>query len=277
VVPVAGPFTESGVTFGDDQNLAALPAPRIAVLADWPVNHDHTYGGIRSVLEGDFGLPFAPVMLATLAAADLSGYTAVVLPHAGMDVRGGPNFNAGYRGRLDLANLRAYVRGGGTLVAVQGAAAFVVEDEVLGRGVSMDGWAEETEGTARAEWVRIPRPAGDIVPWRPGLGELGLPLLAAGHDGEELAAPASFPVLLSLDEASAATVVARYSPDPERLALDGFIPPWDAENIAGRPFAVVQPVGRGRVVLFAEDLTFRGAWYGMNTLFLNALLLGGAM
>jgi len=277
VVAVAGPFTESGVTFGDDQNLAALPETRIAVLADWPVNFDHTYGGIRSVLEGDFALPFSPVMLATLNDADLSAYTAVVLPHAGMDVRGGPNFNAGYRGRLDLANLRAYVRGGGTLVAVHGAAAFIAEDEVLGRGLSMDGWAEETEGTARAEWVTLPRPEGDVVPWRPGLAEFGLPLLAAGHEGAEFAAPASFPVLLRVDEDGAARVVARYTPDPRRLALDGFIPQWDADKIAGRPFAIVQPVGRGRVILFAEDVTFRGAWYGMNTLFLNALLFGAVM
>jgi hypothetical protein len=276
-VPVAGPFTEYGVTFGDDQNLAPLPEPHIAVLADWPVNFDHTYGGIRSVLEGDFGLPFSPVMTATLNSADLSSYTAVVLPHAGMDVRGGPNFNAGYRGRLDLENLRAYVRGGGTVIAAHGAAAYLAQDEVLGRGLSMDGWAEETEGTARAEWISTPRPEGDVVPWRPGLAELGLPMLAAGHTGSEFAAPASFPVLLSLEEGGGARVVARYSPDVARLALDGFIPPWDAENIAGRPFALVQPVGRGRVVLFAEDVTFRGAWYGMNTLFLNALLFGGEM
>ena len=277
VVPVAGPFTESGVTFGDDQNLAALPQARVAVLADWPVNFDHTYGGIRSVLEGDFGLPFSPVMLATLNGADLSEYTAVVLPHAGMDVRGGPNFNAGYRGRLDLDNLRTYVRGGGTVVAAHGAAAFLVEDEVLGQSLSMDGWAEETEGTARAEWVAVPRPEGDIVPWRPGLADFGLPLLAAGHEEGEFAAPASFPVLLSVADESTAQVVARYAAETSRLALDGFIPPWDAENIAGRPFAIVQPVGRGRVILFAEDVTFRGAWYGMNTLFLNALLFGDLM
>ena len=141
----------------------------------------------------------------------------------------------------------------------------------------MDGWAEQTEGIARAEWVAVPRPEGDVVPWRPGLGELGLPMLAAGYEGSEFAAPASFPVLLSVDEEGDARVVARYTPDGGRLLLDGFVPPGDAEKIAGRPFAIVSPVGRGRVILFAEDVTFRGAWYGMNTLFLNALLFGSVM
>lgn len=277
LVPVAGPLTERGVTFGDDINLAALPELRVAVLADWPVNHDHTYGGIRSVLEGDFGLPFSPVMMETINRADLSGYTTVVLPHAGMDVRGGPNFNAGYRGVLDVTNLREYVRGGGTVVAVQGAAAFLAEDEVLGRGVTMTGWAEQTEGTARAEWVETAWPQGDIVPWRPGLAQLGLPMLAAGQERPEFAAPASFPVLLEVVEDGGAEVVARYSSDADRLALDGFIPDADAAKIAGHAFAIVQSVGRGRVIFFAEDLTFRGAWYGMNTLFLNALLFGSLL
>ena len=89
-----------------------------------------------------------------------------------------------------------------------------------------------------------------------------------------LAAPASFPVLFSVTDGGSARVVARYGSDAGRLLLDGFIPPEDGGDIAGRPFAVVQPVGSGRVIYFAEDLTFRGAWYGMNQLFVNALILG---
>lgn len=275
VVEAPGPFTEAGLTFGDDERVAPVPSPRVAVLADWPVNHDHTYGGIRSTLEGDFGFAFSPVMLETINDADLSDYTAVVLPHAGMDVRGGPNFTAGYRDALDLENLRHYVTGGGTLIAVQGAAELLASDSVLGRGVAAEGWAQHTEATLRAEWVRFDTPEeGTLTPWRPGLDRAGVHMLAAGYERPELAAPGSFPVLLSVENGGGAEVVARYSADAERLLLDGYMIDDDRALLAGRPFAVVQPVARGRVIYFAEDLTYRGAWYGMNLLFLNALLFG---
>jgi hypothetical protein len=297
VVAVGGPFTDPGLTFGADARVAPVPAPQGAVLADWPVTQDHTFGGIRSTLEGDFGMTFSPVMMETLNGADLSDYTAVVLPHAGMDVRGGPNFNPGYRGRLEVASLRRYVTGGGTLIAVQGAAAFLAQDEVLGRGVHLDGWAERTEAAVRATWASAGEPEGEVVPWRPGLDELGRSLLAAGMPEGDFTAPASFPVLLRLEGEGAGSpsnpsaagtpgqglgdvvrsdvqVVARYSGDPDRLVLDGFMLDEDRPVLAGRPFALVAPVGRGRVIYFAEDPTFRGQWAGLNGLFWNAVVLG---
>lgn len=275
VVEVPGPFTESGVTFGDDEQLAPVPEPRVAVLSDWPVTHDHVYGGIRTVLEGIFGFTFTPVMRSTINERDLSKYTAVVLPHAGMSIRGGPNFSRGYRDRLDVDNLRDYVRGGGTLLAVKGAAETLASDSVLGRGVRSDGWATRTSGAVlRARWNAGLRTDSTVMRWRPGLDRVGLPLLAAGYGDEELAAPGAYPVLLALREDGDAEAVARYGSEPGELLVDGFALEGDREEIAGRPFVAVQPVGDGSVVYFADSPTFRARWYGLNQLYLNTLLFG---
>jgi hypothetical protein len=275
VVSVAGPYTDAGVTFGDDQRLAAIPKPLVAVVADWPVAQDHVFGGIRNGLEGDFGFAFTPVMLETINNADLSKYTAVVLPHAGMSMRGGPNFSAGYRGILNLANLRRYVWGGGTLLAVKGAATVVAEDSLLGRDVSIDGWAEHTDGAVlRARWEVRAAPQGGVVAWQPGLDEVGFPLLGAAFGREEFAAPGAYPVLLSVRDGGQAEVVARYGSEPARLVLDGYAMDSDKVIVAGRPLVVVQQVGRGKVIYFADSTTFRGNWYGLNLLFLNALIFG---
>ena len=63
-----------------------------------------------------------------------------------------------------------------------------------------------------------------------------------------------------MDEEGGAEVVARYEDDPDRLMLDGFMLDADREKLAGKPFVVVSPAGRGRVVYFACDPSFRGYW-----------------
>ena len=37
---------------------------------------------------------------------------------------------------------------------------------------------------------------------------------------------------------------------------------------------LVSKIGEGRAIMFADNPNFRGAWYGTNRLFLNAILLG---
>ncbi len=71
---------------------------------------------------------------------------------------------------------------------------------------------------------------------------------------------------------NAYSTVAKYAKDPH---IDGFITPENLEEYL-KPSAslLVSPLGAGRVVLFADDPNFRGAWYGTNRLFLNALFLG---
>lgn len=275
VVAVPGPYTDGGLTLGDDKRVAPIPNPFVAVLADWPITQDHTFGGIRSTLEGDFGFPFSPVMLSTINSADLSKYTAVVLPHAGMNVRGGPNFSPGYEGKLDLDHLRKYVTGGGTLIVTKGASVVVSRDEVLGAGVDVVGWAEHTSGPAlRTVWASGQEVDSDIVTWRPGLDKIGPPLLSAGYGGQEFASPGVYPVIFDVDESQGAEVIAHYTEDPGKMVLDGFMLDDDKTALAGRAFVVVQTAGQGRVIYFADEPTFRGYWYGLNVLFLNSLILG---
>lgn len=68
------------------------------------------------------------------------------------------------------------------------------------------------------------------------------------------------------------STVAKYTDKPH---IDGFITDKNLEKFL-KPSAslIVSPIGGGRVVMFADNPNFRGAWYGTNRLFLNALFLG---
>jgi hypothetical protein len=81
--------------------------------------------------------------------------------------------------------------------------------------------------------------------------------------------------LFDIAEDGRAQVVARYHDTGQ--VLDGFVLDSDLEKLSGRPFVVIQPAGRGRVIYYACDPTFRGYWYGLNILFLNTLIFGPLM
>jgi len=68
------------------------------------------------------------------------------------------------------------------------------------------------------------------------------------------------------------STVAKYTENPH---IDGFVSKNNLEHFI-KPSAsvLVNSLGAGRVILFADNPNFRGAWYGTNKLFLNALFLG---
>lgn len=267
------PFTEAGVTFGDDVRLAPIRQPKVAVLADWPVMQDHYYGGIRNVLEHDYDVTFSPVMLSTLNQGDLSQYTTIVLPNAGLDIRGGPGFSRGYKGALQLNKLRNYVLRGGTLIVSHAAGEVIANDEVLGAGVSFEGFAEYSNGTIlKGQFNNTDKVPTEQVAWQPGMNEVGPSILSTGYSASTIGLPAAYPIVLKPEDED--NVVLSYSMDRSGLLLDGFMLDEDKEKLAGAPYMLRTKVGKGHVVYFTSDPTFRGYWYSIHKLFLNAILLG---
>ena len=67
------------------------------------------------------------------------------------------------------------------------------------------------------------------------------------------------------------STVGKYGKDPH---LDGYISKENLEIMKEAASIVVSKRGKGRVVLFADNPNFRGAWYGTNKLFMNAVFFG---
>jgi len=65
--------------------------------------------------------------------------------------------------------------------------------------------------------------------------------------------------------------------DKNELRLSGLLWPEAEERIADTAYATVESVGRGQLILFATDPTYRMWLPGMQRLFLNAILLGPGM
>ncbi|MEM7231291.1 MAG: M14 metallopeptidase family protein [Planctomycetota bacterium] len=68
--------------------------------------------------------------------------------------------------------------------------------------------------------------------------------------------------------------VARYAPEP---LLSGFCSPENQKRIASTASVVAKRVGKGSVILYMDDLNFRGIWYGTSKFFLNGLFFGSTI
>lgn len=68
------------------------------------------------------------------------------------------------------------------------------------------------------------------------------------------------------------STVAKYTNNPH---IDGYVTQENIDNYLTKSASIiVSGVGKGRVVLFADNPNFRGAWYGTNKLFMNAVFFG---
>ena len=94
--------------------------------------------------------------------------------------------------------------------------------------------------------------------------------LAWGSGSEIAALARGSAALIAPDSAD---VSGRFAA-PEDLHLGGLLWPEGAGRIAQTAFMTREGLGRGQVILFAEDPNFRGQFDGTERLFMNAVLLG---
>lgn len=67
------------------------------------------------------------------------------------------------------------------------------------------------------------------------------------------------------------STVGKYHDDPH---IDGYISRENLEKMKHSASIIVSKRGKGRIILFADNPNFRGAWYGTNKLFMNAVHFG---
>ncbi len=68
------------------------------------------------------------------------------------------------------------------------------------------------------------------------------------------------------------STVAQYTAEP---LIGGYVHPTTLKKIKNSAAIVVGGEGSGRVIMFTDNPNFRGAWYGTNKMFLNAIFYGG--
>jgi len=270
VYQAQGAWTDSGPTLGGG-GMMALRRPEIAVVSG-PAVSPASLGALRFILERRYEIPHTLVLPETVSDARLRDFDVLVVP----DIPGELD--------LDTEVLDRWIRAGGNLVTIGGAAAWAAgleEQEWTTVEVVKDldavGTRDDQGDPAYAEDEEDPYIPPERRPDRTPGAILRLTVdtrhPVAIAEGRELVTPVLSDRLLRLS--SEGDNIARYAETDARMA--GFMWPAMEDAIRGLAYLVQERHGAGTVVLFSEDPSFRASWEGLDRLLLHAILLPSSM
>jgi hypothetical protein len=272
VVPVDDSYVSEGTSLGSGGNRALRP-PRVLLVWDQP-GSSTSAGWARYVLERRYGQQVSAVRAAALGRAVLTDYDVIVFPSG--------SYGSAV-GQPMVERLQAWMRDGGTVVTMAESTAWASRAGLLAtKAERRGGQAEGTPAPAKktqeqpVDYLDAIAPADEAPEETPG-AVLRVLLdtdhwLSAGTDGD-IGAMVEGSRIFSPITLDAGTNVGRYA-DEDDLVLSGIV--WDdaQPQLASKAFLIHQPVGRGQLVAFAEDPTYRAYAETTELLFINAVLLG---
>ncbi len=249
-------LSEAGIDLGSN-NVVTIKKPKIALLTESPVSA-YSYGTLHYLFEREFELPFTRVNASNMG--DLENFNVVIMP------------SGNYRNLLSerqLNNFKEWVNDGGTVIAISGALGWLRSEQVgLSELALLNGTPHPDNPD---EMISPDRTPGAIV--RVNLNQRSYlswgcpPALAALVRSSTIYTPFE-------DEVS--KNIGLFAP-LEKLRLSGFIWPETEPLLAGGGFLFEEAVGRGKIISFTEDPTFRASYDGLSKLLLNAVLLGPSL
>ena len=230
---------------GEKLNLAAAQMPKVALITGSGIDGS-AVGEVWKMLDNHYGIsPTRLTIEAVGKSKSLDKYNVIVL--------------TGYlpKGHASRVKIREWVEAGGTLITTK------------------DGH-KATNGAGLTQIKRLPDVAEKAVenvikgmilnatidttsPLGYGYTHNELPLMKVGTTAYEN--PTEGGVIVPL----------RYTATPY---LSGYISQSNLDRFVSTPAAFVTKYGKGRVIHFADNPTFRSYWYGASKMFMNAVYFG---
>jgi hypothetical protein len=280
VTAVQSAYPDSGQVGIGSQAVRPVFRPRVLVAAGDGVGQT-SYGSLWYFMERELQYPFVPVALSAVGRmGNLDDYNVLIVPG------GSAGAVRDQLGTAGVERLKAWVRGGGAVIAWGGSALFL-----SAKGVELSTVKRLGEPPAEDEKKE---PKGDSLPAAPTLSPPlpspsadtsaveGIPgaifrasldrthWLTYGYERDELAVMVSGSTLFTPSRTGANPVAFV----GDSLRLSGFAWPNTERLLKGTVWAAAESQGSGHVVLLADDPLFRAFWRGTARLVTNAMLFG---
>ncbi len=238
--------------------------PRVALYQPWTANMDE--GWTRWVFE-QYGISYTTVHDSDVRAGLAGRFDVLVLPdesaeriESGLDSTRVPAAYAGGLGTAGVAAVSAFVRGGGTLICLDGSSNFAIQRLNLPVTNVLAG---EASGPQVSRFYAPGTIFGVLLGGSGVTRDTSVVLL-----GVPDSAKIYFESSAAFDVRSPGRTLATYPAEPLR---SGYV--QNGERLVGKAALAEVPVERGRVILFGFRPQFRGQPHGTFKLLFNAVLL----
>ena len=238
----------------------ALFTPRVMMLVGGTVNA-YEAGEVWHLFEERMKMPLVKVTESNFYQTDIYRYNVIIL------VSG----NYRFLNKVEKDRLKQWVADGNTLITTGTASNWVVHQKIVNETL-LNTRTDSVSGTKRSDYEKA---AKSIKKHHMGGAIFGIDLdtthpLAYGYMERIIPIYKNNKVWL-MPSKNPFSTVGKYLDEPH---IDGYISKKNLELMKSAASIVVSKRGKGRVVLFADNPNFRGAWYGTNKLFMNAVFFG---
>jgi hypothetical protein len=249
-------FSNAGIDLGSNY-VRTLKKPEAIMIIGTGVAASEA-GEIWHLLDQRLSMPITKADILTFSRIDLNRYNTMIM------VSG----NYALLDKNSTDKIKAWVQNGNTLITIKGGAEWAIKNGISKHKLITDSVFSSTRQLYdRAVEIEGAKALGgsifkiDLDTTHPiGYGFTNK-LVSVYKNGLTFFQKSTNPY----------NTVAQYLNEP---VVGGYVHATTLKKMRNNPSILVGQEGMGRVVLFADEPNFRGAWYGTNKLFLNALFYG---
>ncbi|HEU5248530.1 MAG TPA: M14 family zinc carboxypeptidase, partial [Thermoanaerobaculia bacterium] len=277
---VESAWTEEGIALGSERFVPWKPA-RVGLVTGPGIDRSSA-GWALDAFTRVFRYPVSVLDLDAFDDAELSRYDVLVFPNGSKRV-------IAALGKSNAEAIRAWTKAGGVIVTIGAGGALLREKDVglsqatewkSEREKGMEKKPEEKEASSSETKKRPEKPSAaddaDLENRRipiPGaifrtrvkpehfllFGNPDPPRVLLATDAPLVPPPDPFETVVSIER--------------EKPLSSGHAWPEAVDRMAGSPYLIAEPAGKGWAITFVDDPNFRGFWLGTELLFGNAAIL----
>ena len=259
--PVFTSYSTEGIDLGSGQIQTVAPV-KAAMLIGTGVAASEA-GEIWHLLDERLQMPITKIDLLTLGRTKLDRYNTLIM------VSG----NYALIDKNTSDRIKAWVQNGGTLITIKSGTEWAIR-----QGMTKEKLIPATDSVKQG--APVTRMNYDMATENEGAKSLGGSIFTVdldtthpigfGYTTRKISVYRNAQTYLA-PSANPYSTVAQYIDNP---LVGGYLHPLSAKKVKNSAAIIVAQEGEGRVIMFSDNPNFRGAWYGTNKLFLNALFFG---